>query len=115
MAAFKTKDDARISEATKKASLVPFEVAALAEKVIPHLERIVKIGNKNALSDVGVAALNLKASFSGAKLNVLINLKDFSDKAFASDLVTKLDRIQSSLFPRIDKVFFEVEVMVTPK
>jgi glutamate formiminotransferase / formiminotetrahydrofolate cyclodeaminase len=115
MAAFKSEDDARIAGATRKAALVPFEVASLAAKVLPLLERIAMIGNRNAISDAGVAALNLEASFTGAKLNVLINLKDFSDRAFAADLARKLAELQADLFPRIDKVVMAVEAAVTPK
>lgn len=115
MAAFKSKDNARITEATRKAALVPFQVASLAAKVLPLLERIVEIGNRNAISDAGVAALNLKASFTGSKLNVLINLKDFSDKAFAADLMKKLGDLEADLFPRIDKVLAGVEATVAPK
>ena len=41
--------------------------------------------NTNAASDLGVAALNLKAGLQGAWLNVLINLSGIKDEDFVTD------------------------------
>lgn len=69
-----------IEEATKQAIRVPYEVAQLSLRALKTLDVIEQLGNKNALSDVGVAALQLGAAVEGALLNVLINLPGLSDE-----------------------------------
>jgi glutamate formiminotransferase/formiminotetrahydrofolate cyclodeaminase len=48
------------------------------------VERVADKGNKNSISDAGVAALVLGAAARGAWLNVLINLPGLSDRDEAS-------------------------------
>ena len=63
-----------IQAATKTAIDVPLRVMRLCEQAVPLVERAAEKGNKNSISDAGVAALVLHAAVKGAWLNVLINL-----------------------------------------
>ena len=45
-------------------------------KVLTLSKKIMKIGNKNSISDAGVASEMSFAAIRGAYMNVLINLKD---------------------------------------
>ncbi len=45
--------------------------------------------NTNAASDLGVAALNLKAGLQGAWLNVLINISGIKDQDFVQEYHSK--------------------------
>ncbi len=65
---------AAVEEAGMAATRVPLEAARLGREVLALAERIAAIGNRNATSDAGVAALLAAAAARGAALNVRINL-----------------------------------------
>lgn len=56
------------------AARVPMRTAVVAAEVLELAERIAPIGNRNAVSDAGVAAQLAAAALRGALLNVRINL-----------------------------------------
>jgi len=63
-----------IGAATVAATHAPLRIAVVASEVLDLAERIAPIGNRNAASDAGVAALLAAAGLRGAVLNVRINL-----------------------------------------
>lgn len=65
---------AAIDAASVAAAEVPLRTAHVAAAVLELAERIAPIGNRNAVSDAGVAALLAAAAVRGAALNVRINL-----------------------------------------
>ncbi|MFV0499290.1 MAG: cyclodeaminase/cyclohydrolase family protein [Bacilli bacterium] len=69
----------QMEEATKEIIKVPYEIATESLKALKLLTSIIEFGNKNAITDVGVAALLLSAGIEGAILNVKINLPGLSD------------------------------------
>ncbi len=93
MAAFKTKDDAKIEEATKKASMVPLTVMQKSLEVLKLAEVVANKGNENSVTDAGVAGLMCMAAIEGAGYNVKINLVDLADKAFVEKLTKEADAI----------------------
>lgn len=64
----------KIEEGTLEAIKIPFRVAVLSLDALMNIEYILKYGNKNTLSDIGVSALLLSAGLEGAILNVKINI-----------------------------------------
>lgn len=78
-----------IQEATKKATQTPLEVAELCRDTLRRAPRLAEIGNKNAISDVGVGALLLTNAVNGALLNVAINLPGLKDEAFVNEVKAK--------------------------
>ncbi len=82
---------AQMEEATKVIIKVPYEIATESLEVLKSLETIIEFGNKNAITDVGVAALLLNAGVEGAVLNVKINLPGLSDESLVSDYNIKCD------------------------
>jgi glutamate formiminotransferase/formiminotetrahydrofolate cyclodeaminase len=83
--------ESAIQVATKRAIDVPLGVVRLCEKTLPLVERVSEKGNKNSISDAGVAALVLGAAARGAWLNVLINLPGLSDRSEASRIAEEGD------------------------
>lgn len=69
-----------IAEATLVATKVPFETMKLCGRALSLTKSLVGHSNTNAVSDLGVAALNLIAGIKGAWLNVLINLSGLDDE-----------------------------------
>ena len=66
--------EAQVHQATREATIVPLETVRRAADVLALAERLAPIGNRNAVSDVGVGALLAVTAMRGASLNVRINL-----------------------------------------
>ena len=106
----KAERDQAIQNACKEATMVPYAIAEQCLEVAKLSEVAADIGNVNAVSDAGVAALLTEAAAQCAALNVKINLGTIKDEAFN---VEKWDGIQDILARSLelkDKV-----VMVTYK
>ena len=65
-----------------KTTVTPFSMKAKIVDALKVTQAAVGKSNTNAASDLGVAALNLKAALQGAWLNVLINLASIKDEMF---------------------------------
>lgn len=78
-----------IESATIKATKTPLKVATLSLELLKLLNIFIEYGNKNALSDVGVAALLALAGLKGAILNVKINIPSIKDATLVEELKTK--------------------------
>ncbi|PID28966.1 MAG: glutamate formimidoyltransferase [Candidatus Cloacimonadota bacterium] len=79
--------------ATKSAIMVPLETMEIAVEAANLSEKIGKIGNKNALSDAGVAAITANAAAKSAYLNVKINMGSIEDKEFVKEIMAKADAL----------------------
>jgi len=69
-----TARDLALAEATRGATRVPFSVLERIPAVLDLAAEIAAIGNRNSLSDAGVAVLTAMTAAEGAFYNVLINL-----------------------------------------
>ena len=65
---------AALAAAIREAARIPLRIAVVAAEVLDLAKRIAPIGNRNAVSDAGVAAQLAAAGLRGALLNVRINL-----------------------------------------
>jgi len=82
-----------IEEASKEATLVPLDVL---EKCIAALElakEVVLHGNKNSVSDAGVAGLTAQTGAEGAYYNVKINLPGIQDEKFNKEVGEKAESL----------------------
>lgn len=95
MAAFKMEKETEeqkslraleIQKAYKAATEIPLEVARKAYDIYEIIEIAVDHGNKNAISDAGVAALLAQAAIEGAIMNVKINLGSIKDEEFTTSI-----------------------------
>ena len=77
---------AAIEETSKKATLVPLEVLEKCLEALNLAKEVVLSGNKNSISDAGVAGLTAQAGAEGAFYNVRINLPDIQDEKFKKDI-----------------------------
>jgi glutamate formiminotransferase/formiminotetrahydrofolate cyclodeaminase len=91
----KKERDAAIQEATKEATLVPLEVLGKSIKALELAREIVIHGNKNSISDAGVAGLTAQAAAEGAYYNVIINLPEIQDEKFKTDIKTKAENLKN--------------------
>ena len=81
----KAARNAAMQAALKACTYTPFETLECSISTLELIQEIVGKFNTNAASDLGVAALSLKASAQGAWLNVLINLDDIKDEVFVAE------------------------------
>ncbi len=80
--------NARIEETTQKAIMAPFETLELSLAAVELAQQVAKVGNTNALSDAGVAALTALTGAKAAYYNILINIKGITDEAFKNDILS---------------------------
>jgi len=82
---------AAIQHALKEAARVPMQVAEACVQVLDLCTPAAELGNVNAVSDAGVAALLAEAGLRSAALNVIINLNAIEDAKFSSAMRDELD------------------------
>jgi len=92
---------AAIGEASVTATEVPLRVARLAAEVLDLAASIAAIGNRNAVSDAGAAALLAAAAARGAALNVRINLPSLPEAhPLRADAAMRLAELDASVTKR---------------
>jgi len=74
--------NASIEKSTQAAITAPLETLRLSLKAAELASKIAKIGNTNALSDAGVAALTALCAAKAAHYNILINISGITDQGF---------------------------------
>ncbi|MBU0488245.1 MAG: glutamate formimidoyltransferase [Bacteroidetes bacterium] len=83
-----------IQAATKHAIQIPFRVMQRSYESMEVIKAMAEIGNPNSVSDAGVGALCARTAVIGAHLNVKINSKDLTDKAFLDDILKQAVEIE---------------------
>lgn len=92
---------AAVEEATRDATRAPLETARRAAQVLALAERLAPIGNRNAVSDVGVSALLAASALRGAAMNVEINLPYLAaDDSLREEARAELDALFATLDER---------------
>ncbi|MDB4906498.1 MAG: glutamate formiminotransferase [Gemmatimonadetes bacterium] len=82
-----------IDVALMAAALTPLETARACAKVAELAATVAELGNVNAVSDAGVAALLAEAACRGAAYNVRINVVAMTDKGQGQPLVREAMRL----------------------
>ena len=85
-----------IDDALVGAALIPLETARACAKVAELAATAAELGNTNAASDAGVAALLAEAACRGAVYNVRINVSSMTDKSRGKDLAAEGEKILSA-------------------
>ncbi|MRS03726.1 hypothetical protein EG832_10985, partial [bacterium] len=81
-------------QATLHAAQIPLKTAKLSLEVLRLAQKAIEMGNTNAISDGGSAAMLSLAALSGAGMNVKINISSYQEEAEAKDIVAQLDAIE---------------------
>ena len=95
--------EAGIQEATKEATLVPLAVLRRSLEAAELARLAVTSGNKNSVSDAGVAALTARAAAEGAYLNVRINLPGISDERFRKETLAEADALRVRVVGHVEE------------
>ncbi|AKN33541.1 methenyltetrahydrofolate cyclohydrolase [Clostridium carboxidivorans P7] len=99
----------KIAEGNKESLEIPLEVANRAYGIYDYIYIAVKYGNKNALSDAGVAASLTETAVEGAILNVKINIMGLKDEAYKKDLRDKCNVLLENSKKRKEEIMIIIE------
>lgn len=99
-----------IQEAFINASLVPLDVAKDAFKIIELAEKVVKQGNKNAITDAAVATMMARTAVLSALYNVKINLASIKDTNFVEKIREEIKNMESEIVNRENEILSDVSM-----
>lgn len=86
-----------IQTGLKAATEVPLACAELCREVILLSRSVAEKGNRNVISDAGVAVLAAHAGFRSAVLNVHVNTGTIRDADFVADALARLEILAQDL------------------
>lgn len=86
-----------VEDANKEATLVPLEVLENAVEAVALAGNAAAKGNRNSVSDAGVAGLAGQAAGEGAYYNVLANLAGIKDHKFVDDVRRRAEGLRKAL------------------
>ncbi|MDD4309882.1 MAG: cyclodeaminase/cyclohydrolase family protein, partial [Candidatus Cloacimonetes bacterium] len=93
---------------TQAAITAPLATLRLALDALQLANRIAKIGNTNALSDAGVAALTALCAAKAANYNILINIAGITDATFKQNTLKEAGELVQNCCTIADQVEQEV-------
>ncbi|MDR2468584.1 MAG: cyclodeaminase/cyclohydrolase family protein [Spirochaetaceae bacterium] len=93
----------------RDACATPFEIMKKCAEAIKLCEEFAAKGSKLAVSDAGVGVIFCKAALQGASLNVYINTKAMTDRAYADNKNRETDALLNEYEACADRVFSSVK------
>jgi methenyltetrahydrofolate cyclohydrolase len=103
----------KIEEATLGAAEIPMEVIKTVGELVTLFNIVLEKGNRNSISDAGVAVSLLRSAAESAYFNVLINCSSLSNQTIALELRKNADirkeEIEINCRHLIDKVLATIE------
>jgi glutamate formiminotransferase/formiminotetrahydrofolate cyclodeaminase len=93
-----------IDDATKGATLIPFSVLEKSRTVAELALVAAMKGNRNSLSDAGVAGLTAAVCAEGALYNVLINTQETAAGSFRSETRAQARKLCAAVLETVAKV-----------
>lgn len=93
-----------IQKSLKLAIETPYEITKLSARAISLLETILKYGNQNAITDVGVGTLLLFSGLEGGILNVKVNLLSIEDENYVSTMKKELEELRTKAREEKDNI-----------
>ena len=105
----------KIKDFTIKAMKTPLQLAEKCIKFYDNIEFAIRYGNKNLISDAGVALSLLHSAIESAIINVKVNLNFLKEEEFVFNIEEKCSDILSNSYIRKTKLMNEVEEVISPK
>ncbi|UCE12511.1 MAG: cyclodeaminase/cyclohydrolase family protein [Candidatus Heimdallarchaeota archaeon] len=101
-----------IQAALKRAAEVPLKVAKTSFKALDLILTAADKGNKNAITDAGVAALFAESAVRGALFNVKINLLSIKDEEVKAHFTREIKEILERLDSKKEAIIKIVEAEI---
>jgi len=102
--------DKEIQNALKNAASVAFEIMEISHNSIVYAEKLLKIGNKNLITDIACGVLFLFSGIQAAKYNVAINLKNLKDSDFKQKIKKEIKKIMTDAKIISKKVLLKIKI-----
>jgi formiminotetrahydrofolate cyclodeaminase len=99
-----------IQDAMQNAARVPLGVAYDALQVMDLAEKVIRNGNRNAVSDGAVGVMMARTAVLGALFNVKINLASVKETAFVEEMMREVDKLESRVREREREILSQVNV-----
>lgn len=94
-----------IQDALKAATDVPLECARACAEVVRLSRTVAASGNRNVISDAGVAVVAAYGALRSAALNVYVNAGAIKDEAFVASRLDELNRILAGMDELTEDVY----------
>lgn len=101
-----------IQSAMKGACQVPAETSRRLMALIPHLRKLLHVGNRSALSDVGTALSVSKSGLEASSFNLRINLLSIQDDDFKKKMEGILTNDCNVALAEIDSLLIDVNTIL---
>lgn len=99
-----------IQEATKKAALIPLNVARVAYQMMDITKIVVEKGNKNAITDAAVATMLARTAILSALYNVKINLSSIKDRAFVEKVTQEVNELEKDVKIKEEDILSKIDL-----
>lgn len=96
----------------KEAMRPPYEVCRISAEAMKLCAQLVRIGNKNLVTDTAIAAILFDAAFFSAKFNVYINLKYIKDTDFIGKAHAFLAPLEKSIPKQKEEILEKCEDVI---
>ena len=106
----KEKRSIEIQKSLKHATMVPLEVADDTFYLIQLAGKVVRNGNKNAVTDGAVATMMARTAVHSAIYNVKINLASIKDNMFVDDVSKKLQTLENKIDRLEKEILSEIQL-----
>ncbi len=106
----KDQRDQAIQEGLKNAALVPLNVAEDALKIMELAGKVVKKGNKNAITDGAVAVMATRTAVMAALYNVKINLSSIKDITFVEKIAQKVKLMEDEVENKEKEILLNLDL-----
>lgn len=104
----------KIKENTMKAMKTPLLLAEECIKFYDNIEFAIKHGNKNLISDAGVATILLHSAIESSIINVKVNLNFLKEEEFCEEIENKCKSILNISYVKKCNLMNEVENIIYP-
>lgn len=105
----------KIKENTMKAMQTPLLLAEECIKFYDNIEFAIKYGNKNLISDAGVATVLLHSAIESSIINVKVNLNFLREEEICNEIENKCKNILNTSYIKKCNLMNEVENIIYPK
>lgn len=102
----------KINQKTYEAMMVPLELLRKSMKFYENINFGVEYGNKNVVSDAGVAAIMLHSSIESAVLNVRINLASLKDENLKANILTEINDYMKISYNKKEEIIKKVNLII---
>ena len=118
MSAFKQPKGAnnrkeKIQSALIQAAEAPRSMLRLASTLVESTSELLQKGNKNLITDTGIAAILTEATVDSAELNIMINLKSINDDNYKQEVMSEIGMCRQKI-KHLKEVTDEIRASLNP-